>query len=168
MKSILLSFLLLSCASYEEFAYITEEFEIPSQLFKHTYNETWQAVSEVMRSYELEVHDQEGGVVKTRWKVNTLELNFSDSFGGKDAVKAAKFKLVLNVVKGFRGSREVSRVTVFKRQLVEKNFLQGWRPVRTDGILEKVILYRIGRILSNEAKLKKIEEMKNQQLEESL
>lgn len=160
-------FTVSSCGSYKEFAYLTEEFEIPSKLFKFDYAQTWQAVTQVMQKYDLAVQNQEAGVIKTRWQPNTLELNFTDSFGDKDAVKAAKFKLVVNVVKGFRGSREVSKVTVFKRQLVEKDFLTGWKVIRSDGIVEKSLLYRIERVLAIESRLKKIEEAKNKEIEAS-
>lgn len=167
MLTLLLSFSLSGCSSYQEFAYMTEEFEIPSKLFGFGYAETWQAVGKVMQKYDLAVQDQESGVFKTRWQENTLEVNFTDSFGDRDAVKAAKFKLIVNVIKGFRGSREVAKVTVFKRQLVEKDFLTGWKIVRSDGILEKSLLYRIERNLKIESRLKKIEEAKNKELEAS-
>ncbi|MBT3586938.1 MAG: hypothetical protein HN509_18650 [Halobacteriovoraceae bacterium] len=157
----------LSCSSYKQFQYITEEFEIPSQIYKSEFSQSWQAVLQIMRKYDLELQNQEAGVIKTRWIDNTLELNFADSFGGKDSVKAARFKVILNVVKGFRGTREVTKVTVFKRQMVEQDFLQGWKVVRSDGILEKTILYRISRILSIEGKLKKIEEQKAKELEDN-
>jgi hypothetical protein len=155
------------CSSYQQFQHIAEEFEIPSKLFKSTYNQTWQAVLQVMQKYDLALQNQEAGVIKTRWIDNTLQLNFSDSFGSRDSVKAARFKLVVNVVKGFSGSREVSKVTVFKRQMVEQDFLQGWKVERSDGILEKSLLYRIERVISIDNQLKKIEEEKSKELEES-
>lgn len=97
------------------------------------------------------------GVIKTRWIDNTLQLNFEDSFGSKDAIKAAKFKMIVNIVKGFRGSREVSKVTIFKRQMIERDFLQGWKVIRTDGVLEKTLLYRIERNILIDNKLQRIE-----------
>ena len=153
------------CSSYKQFQYIAEEFEIPSQVFRNDYSQTWQAVLQIMQKYDLALHNQEAGIIKTRWIDNTLELNFADSFGSRDAVKAARFKLILNVVKGFRGTREVTKVTVFKRQMVENDFLQGWKVVRSDGILEKTILYRIERILAVDRRLKKIEEKKAKEQE---
>ncbi len=155
-----------SCSSYEEFRYITEEFEIPSEVFNHDYVQAWQAVLEIMKKYDLELQNQEAGVIKTRWIDNTLELNFADSFGSSDSVKAARFKLIVNVVKGFKGTREVSKVTVFKRQMVEQDFLQGWKVIRSDNILEQTILYRIKQVLDREAKLRKIEEQKARELEQ--
>lgn len=155
------------CSSYQQFQHVAEEFEMPSKLFKSTYNQTWQAVLQVMQKYDLELQSQEAGVIKTRWIDNTLQLNFSDSFGSRDSVKAARFKLVVNVVKGFSGSREVAKVTVFKRQMVEQDFLQGWKVTRSDGILEKTLLYRIERVILIDNKLKKIEEEKSKEIEES-
>lgn len=159
-----LSFL-SGCASYQQFQYITEEFEVPTEVFKYDYNQTWLAVLNVMKKYDLELQDQEAGVIKTRWIDNTNEMNFADSFGSKDAIKAAKFKIILNVVKGFRGKREVSKVTVYRRQMVEQDFLQGWKVVPSDAILEKGIIYRIKRNLEIAAKLKKIEEERSKELE---
>ncbi len=159
------SVILPSCSSYEQFRYITEEFEIPNKVFKSDYNQTWLATLQVMKKYNLELTNQEAGIIKTRWIDNTLEVNFADSFGSSDSVKAAKFKLIINIVKGFRSSREVSKVTVFRRQMIEQDFLQGWKVIPSDAILEKTIIYRIERNLQIAEKLKKIEDQKSKELE---
>ncbi len=154
-----------SCSSYENFKYIAEDFEFPSQVYPHDFNKVWQEIMKVTNKYERELHNQEAGIIKTRWVDNTLELNFSDSFGANDAVKAAQFKLIINVVKGFKGKKEVTKVTIFKRQRVEQDFLQGWKLVRSDGILEKSILYRLDRALQIETKLQEIEDKKAKEQE---
>ncbi len=169
IKLFLISSLLIlsSCSSYQNFQYITEEYEIPSKVFAATYDESWQAVLQIMQQFDIAVHNQEAGVIKTRWIDNTNDVNFSDSFGSRDAVKSAKFRLLVNVAKGFRGTREVTKVTVHKRQLVEQDFLQGWKEVPTDGIQEQTILYRMERIIAIDQKLKEIEQKKNQEIEAS-
>jgi hypothetical protein len=154
-----------SCASYKQFKHMSEEFEIPYKIFKSSQDQAWQAVLQVMQHYELELKNYEAGVIKTRWIDNTLELNFADSFGRSDAVKAAKFRLIINVVKGFSSRREVSKVTVFKRQLVQQDFLHGWREIPTDGITEQTILYRINRIIKIDNQLKRIEKKESDKLE---
>lgn len=156
-------FALSGCASYEKFRQITEEMEIPSKVFKADYNQTWQAVIQVMRKFDIAQQNQEAGFIKTRWMDNTLEVNFTDSFGSSDAVKAAKFKLVVTVVKGFRSSREVTKVTIYKRQLVEQDFLQGWKENPTDGIAEKTLLYRIERLIATDNKLKEIDKAREKE-----
>jgi hypothetical protein len=155
--------LLSGCANYEKFRQITEEMEIPTRIYKSDYNQTWQAVIQVMRKFDIAQQNQEAGFIKTRWMDNTLEVNFTDSFGSSDAVKAAKFKLVVNVVRGFRAAREVSKVTIYKRQLMEQDFLQGWKEVSTDGIMEKTLLYRIERLIATDNKLKEIDKAREQE-----
>lgn len=154
---------LSSCASYQNFKYITEEFEIPSKVFKADFNQTWQAVIQVMKKFDIASQNQEAGFIKTRWIDNTNELNFSDSFGSSDSVKSAKFKLLVNVVKGFRGSMEVTKITIYRRQLVEQDFLQGWKEIPSDGIAEKTLLYRIERLIQIDNKLKAIDKAKEQE-----
>lgn len=151
------------CASYEKFRQVTEELEMPSKIFRADFNQTWQAVIEVMKKYDIAQRNQEAGYIKTRWMDNTMEVNFTDSFGSSDAVKAARFKLVVNVVKGFRASSEVAKVTIYKRQLVEQDFLQGWKEIPPDGIMEQTLLYRIGRLIDNDNKLKEIDKAREKE-----
>lgn len=156
--------ILTSCADYEKFRQVTEEIEIPTKVYKAEKTQAWAAVLRVMNRYDNAVVNAESGYIKTNWMDNTLELNFADSFGSNDRVKAAKFKLVVNVVKGYRMSREVTKVTVYKRQLVENDFLQGWKEIPTDSILEKTILYRIDREITIDNKLKEIDKAKEKEL----
>jgi hypothetical protein len=121
-----------------------------------------------MRKYDIAQQNQEAGFIKTRWIDNTLELNFADAFGSSDSVKAAKFKIIINVVKGFRSSQEVTKVTIYKRQLIEQDFLQGWKEVTPDGIVEKTLLYRVERLISIDNSLKEIDKVREkEQLENS-
>lgn len=159
--------LLSGCSSYENFKEVSEDLEIPSQVYRTDYNKVWQEVMKITNKYEREIYNQEAGVIKTRWIDNTLELNFADSFVANDAVKSAQFKLIINVVKGYRGNKEVCKVTVFKRQKIEQDFLQGFKVVRSDGILERAILYRLERALAIESKLQEIEDKKTKEAEKS-
>lgn len=164
--NLLVLLLFSGCASYEKFRQITEELEIPSRIYKADYNQTWQAVLQVMKRFDVAYNNQESGKIKTRWMDNTLQVNFTDSFGSSDAVKAAEFKIVINVAEGYSYGRKVTKVTIFKRQRIENDFLQGWREEPTDGIQEKTLLYRIGILIENDNQLKKIDkEKEKEQLE---
>lgn len=167
IKILSLIFFFMSCTSYEHFKRVTEEFDIPSQVYKADFTQTWQAVIQVMKKYDIAYQNQESGQIKTRWMDNTLQVNFADSFAGRDAVKAAEIKLVVNVAQGFSFGRKVTKVTIFKRQRVENDFLQGWKEEPTDGIQEKTLLYRIGRIIQNDNELRKIDEVKEKEQLES-
>lgn len=156
-----------SCASYENFRKITEELELPSQMYKADFNQTWQAVIQVMKRFDIAYQSAEAGKLKTRWMDNTLQVNFTDAFGSADAVKAAEFKLSIIVAEGYSYGRKVTKVTIFKRQRVENDFLQGWKELQTDGIQEKTLLYRIGRLIENDNKLKEIDKAREEELLES-
>ena len=166
--SVIFLFILTSCSSYKEFEHLSKEVEIPNKTFRATFVDTWTALKKVVEQYNLnlDVNSQEAGILKTFWNDNTMQVNFSDSFGGKDSVKEAKYKLVINVIKGFRNSREVSKVTIFKRQMVNQDFLQGWKVIPTDRVQEETMLYRIGQVLKIQNYLKRLDEQR-QKAEES-
>jgi hypothetical protein len=155
--------LMTSCTSYEKYRQVTEELEIPTQIFKSDFNQTWASVIQVMKRFDISHSNQESGKVRTRWMDNTLQVNFTDSFGGNDAVKAAEFQLLVNVAEGFSYGRKVTKVTIYKRQKIEQDFLQGWKEVPTDGIQEKTLLYRIGVKITNDNKLKEIDKAKEKE-----
>ena len=94
---------------------------------------------------------------------NTVEINFADSFGSDDTVKSARVRLVVAVTRGYKLGQEVSKVTIQKRQLIENDFLQGFKEIRTDGILEQTILYRIGRVVEIDKKITEIDKRREQE-----
>ncbi len=163
LTSLLLLLLLTSCSSYEKYRQVTEELEIPAKIYKADFNQTWQAVIQVMKRFDVAFQNQEAGKIKSRWMDNTLEVNFTDSFGSNDKVKQAEFKLLINVAEGFSYGRKVTKVTIYKRQRVENDFLQGWKEVPTGGTQEKTLLYRIGVLIENDNKLKEIDKAREKE-----
>jgi len=163
LLNIILFFSLFSCASYEKYRQITEEFEIPSMVYKADFNQTWQGVVQVMKRFDVYYMNQEAGKIKTRWMDNTLQVNFTDSFGSNDKIKAAEFKLLLNVSEGFSYGRKVTKVTIYKRQRIENDFLQGWKETPSDGIQERTLLYRLGVLIKNDNKLNALDKDKEKE-----
>lgn len=157
-----------SCSSYKEFQSLREEEAVPSKTVPYNFDQTWQATLQVMQKFDLSSQSQELGVIKTRFIDNTVELNFADSFGKEESIKSAKFKLIVSVKSQDRLTRAETKISIYKRQMVEKEFLQGSKPVRSDGNMEATLLYRIGRILDLEKELNKLKAQKSKQLEESL
>jgi hypothetical protein len=156
------------CASYDSFRYITEEFEIPGQTFKAKYEQTWQAIVQVVKPYDLAYQNQETGTIKTHWIDNTMERNFQESFQDSETVKAARFKLTIRATKSMKGNTEVTKVSIYKRQLVEQDFLQGWKEVPPDGIQERIMLYRMERLIKIDNQLQEIDKQKEKEAEQNL
>lgn len=163
VKLLCLTLLFTTCTSYEKYKNISEELEVPTQVYKSDFNQTWAAVIQVMKRFDMAYTNQEAGKIKTRWMDNTLQVNFTDSFGSSDAVKAAEFLLLVNVAEGFSYGRKVTKVTVYKKQRIEQDFLQGWKEVPTDAVQEKTILYRVGVKIQNDNKLRAIDKAKEKE-----
>ena len=164
--SVFFSSLFSSCASYQTYKHITEEAEMPIQIYRADYNQTWQALMDVLVENNLtdfKTVNMENGIIKTRWVDNTMETNFINSFGDQTEIKSAKFKMVITVTKVFRGGKEVTRVVVFKRQLVEQDFLQGYKELPSDGIMEKVILYRLQKKIEIDQYMRDVDRQKEQE-----
>ncbi len=158
-----------SCTSYDKYVHLSEDLEIPSQIYPTNFNQTWSAVVGVMKKYDIELQNQETGVIKTRWMDNTSEMNFSDSFGSADKIKAARYKILVNVNESERGSKQYTKVSIYKRQLVEQDFLHGWKEVKRNRSVEKILLYRISRLIKIDNYLQKIQEKREkEQLEQAL
>ena len=151
---------LASCSSYQQFRQITEEFDPPSQIYDATYDKTWQAILSVMKKFELKTTDPEKGIFNTQWMDNTQGHNFANVFTPHRNIKSAKFQLHINAAKGYRMDREVTRVTIYKRQLIEQDILQGFKEIPSDKVLEQILLYRIKRLLAIEKYLDKIQQEK--------
>lgn len=118
-----------------------------SKIYLTDFNATWQAVLESLKSHPLDISNREAGYIQTKWKDNTAEKNFADSFGGTKAYLKAKFRFKVTVAEGFYNGEPSVKVRVQKEQLVQHDVLEGFRPIKVGSIEEKTLLYRIGRLI---------------------
>lgn len=134
-----------------------------NRVFLTDYTTAWQAVLESMKSLRIDVKNQEGGFVQTRWIENTSEKAFVDSYGGAESYLKAQYRLKVSVAKAFHNGRQAAvKVTVQKEQVIQRDVLEGWKSVDTDSLEENSLLYRMGRLIYMRMKLARIEEEKNQ------
>ncbi len=163
--AILLTLALLpasGCMSAYKASVGSDNSQVYRRIFLTDFNTAWQSVLDSLKASPLDVSNREGGFVQTKWTDNTAEKNFSESFGGTDAYLKAQYRFRVTVASGFyyRTNKPSVKVTVQKEQLVQRDVLEGWRPIETDSIDENTLLYRIGRIIAIRMKLAKIEEEK--------
>lgn len=105
-------------------------------------------------------------MIQTNWIENTAEKNFIEGFGGDATYVKAQYRLNLSVAPGSYNGRSYVKVSILKEQVIQRDLLEGWKPVKSDSIEESTFLYRIGRIVLMKLKLKQIEEQKMQQVME--
>jgi hypothetical protein len=134
-----------------------------SRIYLTDFNTAWQAVLDALKAIPADVTNREAGFIQTRWSDNTSLKNFTDSFGAADTYLKSQYRLKVNVSKegNYNGSPSPAvKITVQKDQIVQRDVLDGWRPVETDTIEENTLLYRIGRLILLRMKLANIEEDK--------
>lgn len=149
-----------SCISAYTASVGGESAQIYERIFLTDFNTAWQATLDALKNSRLDVTNREGGFLQTKWTENTAEKNFTDSFGGADSYLKAQFRLRVSVSKGFYNGQSTIKVSVEKEQLVQRDVLEGWKPITTDLIDETTLLYRVGRLIYMRMKFAKIEEEK--------
>ena len=122
--------------------------QVFSRIYLTDYNNGWLALMDSIKGLAPDVTNPEGGFIQTRWTENTSEKNFIESFGAADAYLKAQYRLKLSISKGFYNGTPSVKISVQKEQVVQSDVLEGWRPVETDGLEERTLLYRIGRLIS--------------------
>ena len=137
--------------------------QVFSRVYLSDFNTSWQSVLEAMKHNRLDISNREAGYVQTKWTDNTEEKNLADSVGDAPIYLKAQYRFRVSVAKGFYNGKPSVKVSVQREQLVERDVLEGWRPIETDAIEENTLLYRIGRIIFIKMKLAKLEEEKTQQ-----
>lgn len=151
MKSIAL--LSLSCLIYSSACSIprhtVRQVEEPQQIFHGSYDEVWAAALKVLDSfqYKYPTANKDSGFIETDVTTGYSKREYIFS-GGEKFPKESKWKLTLRflVMKSHPSSPKV-RLRIKKEEEVNQGFLEGWKKIESDLLTEKVILYRIGRVL---------------------
>lgn len=141
--------------------------QVYQRIYLTDFNTAWQAVLDALKNARLDVSNREGGFVQSKWTDNTSEKNFVDSFGGQDSFLKSQYRFRINVAKGFYNGQPSVKVSVQKDQLVQRDVLEGWRPIETDTVDENTLLYRIGRLIFIKMKMAYLEEEKTKKAIES-
>ncbi len=155
---IILSFSLIGCSTaYRRSVGATQEIAF-SRVFLTDSVISWIAVTEALKSFRMDVVNQSGGFLQTRWTDNTVEKNAAEPLGGTGPYLKAQYRFKVNLAPVYvRGRGQGLKISVLKEQWVQRDILEGWRPVETDSIEENTLLYRIGRLIAIRTELDRLE-----------
>lgn len=137
--------------------------QVHSRIYFTDFNTSWQAALDALKSSRLDISNREGGFIQTRWADNTAEKNFTDSFVGGDIYLKTQYRFRVTVAPGAYQGRQAIKVSVQKEQLIQRDVLEGWKPIETDSVEENTLLYRIGRLIFLRMKITALEEEKAQE-----
>jgi len=131
-----------------------------SRIFFAEYPMVWEAAVDALKASPMEVVNRESGTLQTKWIDNTAEKNMIDSTGSVSPYSKAQYRFRIGLAKGSLEGRNSVRLIVQKEQQVQRDVLEGWRNQETDGIQERSLIYRVGKLIEFKVKNEKIEEMK--------
>ena len=115
-----------------------------SKLFYTSYDQVWKSVMLAMEAYSIEEEDREKGFLRTEvikglsaWKPPFAE--------DKQKNLSQSYVIYVHLVRGMTGFQPGVQVRVLKKVFVQKGFINEPERVPSDGLEEKMILYRIMR-----------------------
>lgn len=133
---------------------------IHTRIYRTDYNTAWQAVLDALKSYDRAIVNRESGVIQTTWVDGNGHAGFVDPLGIEDASYKSKYRLSVSVAPGNYNGKPSVKISIQKEQLIQKDLLDTWQPVKTDAVEERTLLYRVGRVVYVKYRLKKMEQEK--------
>ncbi len=125
-----------------------------------TFVEVWRSVNVVLQPYPLRVSNMDQGILETDSlrgnRVWTLPYKADRTTNGES------YRLVLRVIKGALAKKDATKITIIKEVNLQRDFFSDPRPLPSDGMEEKAILYRIAREIQIERALAKAQKKQNQ------
>lgn len=123
------------------------------RVYDSSFDEVWRAIQKALVSYPIQMNNIDQGVIETDF-VKADQVWRAPVQITKKAI-SPRYQLSVKVIKGKIKNRESTRVLLAKKQKLEKDFFSGETALPSDGLEEKVILYRIEREIKLERSMRK-------------
>jgi len=151
------------CALFEEKAGPKPVLGPQEKVFYAEFDDVWRATQLALQSptsYPLRVNNMDTGILETEM------IKGSQTWTAPNATQPPSgglaYRLVVRVIKGNVGNRHAHKVIVLKDGQMQRDFFSDPEPTPSDGLEEKVILYRIDRELQIDRALKRANKRQNQ------
>ena len=151
LKLFISVFLLVSCASQPP------EVAFSTRLYKGNYDDVWLAALKALNDYPLRVSNKDAGRILTE----TVNGPYNDLLftSPKPIEQPERFRYTLKLsfarLVSDRTNQRLIRVRVIKELEQFQDFYTGWLAYPSDGVEEKMLLYRVEQILQMEKSLEK-------------
>ena len=123
----------------------------PQAVFFSSFESVWRAAQLTMK-YPIRVNNMESGTLETEWVAGSD--GFHPPSEDKPAAAGLRYRISMMFVKGAVDGRPSVKVTVVKRVEKVKDFFSEPQVLQSDGLEERVLLYRIRRELRIEEGIK--------------
>jgi hypothetical protein len=141
------------CALFEERKGPTTFVGPREQVFYATYDEVWRAANLVLQPYPLRVSNMDQGLLESD-AIHGYK-SWTPPFAPESASSGLNYKLTLKLLRGKFNGKAATKVSILKDATVQHDFFSDPKPVASDGLEEKSLLYRIGREVTIERAIAK-------------
>lgn len=148
--SLILLTLIMGCSEAQ--LYDPPVTEPPTRIFDESYERTWRAIQISLQRYPVTISNYESGIIET--KMLKGGQVFTDP-NEKKLKPGYRYKLTIRAVKGQFEGKPAVKVTIYKGGEIQPDFFSGYQSVPSDGLEERAVLYRIGRVLDIDRILEK-------------
>lgn len=151
------------CAVFEEKAGPKPVTGPVEKIFYAGFDDVWRATQlalQSLNSYPLRVNNMDTGVLET--EIIKGSQTWMAPHVAEPPTGGYSYRVLVRVIKGNISGRRAFKVTVQKDAQIQRDFFAEPEPVPSDGLEEKVILYRIDRELQIDRALKRANKRQNQ------
>lgn len=128
------------------------------KVFPFNYEAVWRA-AQISLKYPIAVNNMDNGVLETEW-IRGVD-GFIPPHTQRDPSSGIRYKISINMVKGKLDSSPSVRVSIFKKMERQRDFFSEVENLTSDGLEEKILLYRMEREILIDEALKKAASEKN-------
>ncbi len=129
-----------------------------SQVFNASFADVWKAALVTIGKYPLKSYDEDAGVIETSYIRG--EDVWLPPYKDRYVTGGYRYRITIRLMKVKSNKHEAIQVVALKEPEIQKDFFTNSQKVQSDGLEELSILYRIGRVLSIDQKLKTIKTSK--------
>ncbi|MGE0763725.1 MAG: hypothetical protein AB7N80_10645 [Bdellovibrionales bacterium] len=153
----------LGCAVFEDRAGPKPVGLPQEKVFHGSFDDVWRAMQLALQgptSYPLRINNMDTGVIETEQVKGSMVWsppNVEQPSGG-----GYSYRLIMRVIKGAVSGRQAYKVTVQKVSQIQRDFFAEPEPISSDGLEEKVILYRVDREMQIDRALRRLNKKQNQ------
>ncbi|MBX3023069.1 MAG: hypothetical protein KF799_15440 [Bdellovibrionales bacterium] len=131
------------------------------KVYQANYEDVWKAVNLVLQPYPLRVSNMDQGILETDvlrpGRVWILPFKTESQGAGET------YKLTVRVIKGSKGGDSATKVTILKDRQLQSDFFSDPKPMASNGLEEKALLYRVEREIQVDRALIRAQKRTNSQ-----
>jgi hypothetical protein len=151
---------LTACALFEE-RKGPEKIPGPREkIFNAGFEDVWKSVNLVLQPYPLRISNMDQGILET--DVIRAGRIWTTAYPMPNPPTGEVYKLIIRVIKGSKGEKTATKVSILKDTQVQVDFFSDPKTVSSDGMEETSLLYRIDREIMIERALARAQKKQNE------